>query len=88
MLTLLGKPGCHLCHEMRQVVEQVLPDYAASLVERDVRDEPEWRRRYQWEIPVLLLGEQELARHQVSEAELRRRLEPIVRATAAPRDER
>jgi hypothetical protein len=73
---------------MRQVVERVIPDYAASLVERDVRDEAEWRRRYLWEIPVLLLGEQELARHRVSEAELRKRLEPIGRATAAERDVR
>lgn len=87
MLTLLGKPGCHLCHEMRQVVERVLADYGASLVEQDVRDDLHWRR-YLWEIPVLLLGEQELARHRVSEAELRNRLEPIVRAAAGGRDER
>lgn len=88
MLTLLGKPGCHLCHEMRQVVERVLPDYAASLLERDVRAEPEWRRRYEWEIPVLFLGEQELARHRISEAGLREQLERIVRETPAERDER
>lgn len=85
---MLGKPGCHLCHEMREVVERVLPDYAATLVERDVRDEAEWRQRYLWEIPVLLLGEQELARHRVGEAELRKRLEPIVQAAAAGRQER
>lgn len=65
---------------MRQVVERVLVDYHASLVERDVREDPEWRRRYLLEIPVLLVGEHELARHKVSEAELRERLERISRS--------
>lgn len=81
-MTLLGKPDCHLCHEMRQVVERVLVDYRGSLVERDVREDSEWRRRYLWEIPVLLLGEHELARHKISEAELRERLERIGRSVS------
>ena len=36
-----------------------------GLVERDVRDDPEMERRYLLEIPVLLFGEVELARHRV-----------------------
>lgn len=53
---------------------RVLPSYSAPLVERDVRADPETERRYLLEIPVLLLGETEVARHRVSEAELRARL--------------
>ena len=73
-LTLLGKPDCHLCHAMRAVADGVLPEFGASLVERDVRDDPETDRLYALEIPVLLLGEREVARHHVSASDLRRRL--------------
>ena len=73
-LTLLGKPDCHLCHAMRAVVDAVLPEFGASLVERDVRDDPETDRLYALEIPVLLLGDREVARHHVSQSDLRRRL--------------
>ena len=77
-LTLLGKPDCHLCHEMREVVMRVLPGSGVGLVERDVRDDPETKQRYLLEIPVLLFGEREIARHRITEAELRERLERLV----------
>jgi len=73
-LLLLGKPGCQLCEEMKAVIEPVLTGSGLALVERDVRDDPDWERRYLWEIPVLLLGGRELARHRLTEDELRRRL--------------
>jgi glutaredoxin len=73
-LTLLGKPDCHLCHAMRAVVDAVLPEFGASLVERDVRDNAETDRVYRLEIPVLLLGDREVARHHVTAGDLRRRL--------------
>lgn len=74
ILTLLGQPDCHLCHEMHEVVAPVAKALGHTLVERDVRDDPELRRRYALEIPVLLAGEIEVARHRTSAEELRRRL--------------
>ena len=73
-LILLGKPGCHLCHAMREVALSVLPEFGASLVEKDVRDDPETERLYLLDIPVLLLAEREVARHSVTAADLRARL--------------
>ena len=70
-LTLLGQPGCHLCHEMRAVVERVVAGTDTSLVEEDVRSDPGWRP-VGLEIPVLLLDGAEIARHRVGEEELRR----------------
>jgi hypothetical protein len=72
-LTLLGKPDCHLCHEMRAVVEKVVAGTDAVLVEDDVRREPAWHR-YLMEIPVLLLEGEEVVRHRVGEDDLRRLL--------------
>lgn len=74
LLTLLGKPGCHLCEEMREVIEEVLPRWQAVLAEEDVRADPERARRYVYEIPVLLLGAEELARHRLTAGELEQRL--------------
>jgi len=74
VLTLVGKPDCHLCEDMKAVVERVAPAFAATVVEKDVRDDPELERRYVFEIPVLLAGPREVARHRIDEPELRRRL--------------
>jgi hypothetical protein len=74
VLTLVGKPDCHLCQDMKALVERVAPDFAATIVEKDVRDDPDLERRYVFEIPVLLVGPREIARHRIDEAELRRRL--------------
>jgi hypothetical protein len=74
VLTLLSKPGCHLCHELRVVVEGVLPAFDAELEERDVRDDPETSRLYALEIPVLLLGSREVVRHRATPEALRDRL--------------
>ena len=73
MLTLLGKPDCHLCHEMAAVVRRVLGD-GALLEEADVRSNPEWDRLYRREIPVLLWDGREIARHRTDEAALRETL--------------
>jgi hypothetical protein len=73
-LTLLGKPDCRLCDEMQAVVERVGREFGLNLEKRDVRDDPETRRRYLLEIPVLLLDGAELARHHIEPEELRRRL--------------
>ena len=74
VLVLLSKPGCHLCHELRAVIERVLPAFDAGLEERDVRADPETARLYALEIPVLLLGSQEVLRHRTTEDALSQRL--------------
>ena len=76
-LVLLGKPDCHLCHEMRDAIRPVLASLGLELVERDVRDDPELSRRYILSIPVLLHGTREIVRHRVTSDELRARLRDL-----------
>ena len=61
-LTLLGKPGCHLCDEAKLVVDRVATDLAADgrrveVVERSILDDPELERRFHDDIPVVLIGD-------------------------------
>jgi glutaredoxin-like protein DUF836 len=82
-LVLLGKPDCHLCHVMREVVERVRPAFGLALREQDVRADERWRP-YLLEIPVLLLGDREVARHRIDEATLHQRLLAFGLTAGAP----
>lgn len=72
-LVIVSKPGCHLCEVMRGVVAPVAAELGLTLQEKDVRSDPELTR-YRHDIPVLLLDGREVARHRVTEADLRARL--------------
>ena len=76
-LVLVGKPGCHLCDDMREIVLPVLQAAGLKLVERDVRDDPGLEKRYLLEIPVLLWGEHEVALHRTTAEGLRQRLREL-----------
>jgi hypothetical protein len=76
-VVLLGKPDCHLCHVMEDVVAPVLAARGLALVVRDIRADAELLRRYRHEIPVLLAGDVELARHRITADELILRLRQL-----------
>ncbi|WP_440711594.1 glutaredoxin family protein [Herbiconiux sp. YIM B11900] len=55
-LTLIGKPGCHLCDDAREVVRGVLaelPEVEVSVSELSILDDPALLDEYAEEIPVL-----------------------------------
>ncbi len=59
IVTLLSKPGCHLCDDARQVVRAVLTEFeTVNLVERSILDDPDLHARYWDEIPVVLIDDQ------------------------------
>ncbi|MCQ0024355.1 glutaredoxin family protein [Streptomyces somaliensis DSM 40738] len=58
-VTLIGKPGCHLCDDAREVVERVCAETGAAWEEKDVTRDEELHRAYWEQIPVVLVdGEQ------------------------------
>lgn len=59
-LTLVGKPGCHLCDDAEAVIESVLVDFAGkvSLTMLNILEDEELFARYSEEIPVLLINGQ------------------------------
>jgi len=54
-VTLIGKPGCHLCDEAREVVARVTGELGESYVELSVLDDPDLLARYAEQIPVTLV---------------------------------
>jgi glutaredoxin len=51
-VVLLGRPGCHLCDDAREVVARVSAELGVQWVERSIDDDPELLRRYAEQIPV------------------------------------
>jgi glutaredoxin len=54
-VTLIGKPGCHLCDEARAVVAAVTAELGEEYVEVSILDDPDLRARYAEQIPVTLV---------------------------------
>ena len=59
-LTLIGKPGCHLCDDAREVIRSVVAELPAdapvvAVDERNILEDTELRDRYVEEIPVVLI---------------------------------
>jgi glutaredoxin len=51
-VTVYGKPGCHLCEDVVEVVARVCEDLGTSYVEVDITTDPELQRRFGEQIPV------------------------------------
>ena len=74
VVTLYGRPDCHLCDEARAVLLRVREEAAFDLRERDIESDDELFRRYLERIPVVALDGEELFDYQVDEQALRSRL--------------
>lgn len=54
-ITLLSKPGCHLCDEARTVIARVAAECGAGWEERDITASGEDMAEYWDKIPVTLI---------------------------------
>jgi coenzyme F420-reducing hydrogenase beta subunit len=77
VLTLYGKPGCHLCDDARAAVRDVLAGRDAALREVDVTLDPVLERRYGERIPVVALDGEELFDYVVDTDVLEERLDRV-----------
>jgi glutaredoxin len=77
VVTLFGKPGCHLCDEARDLVQRVCDGRAVELREIDITLDPTLNREYGERIPVLALNGEELFDYFVDEGVLVERLDRV-----------
>lgn len=74
-LSLFGRPGCHLCADMRAALEEFRDELGFSLREVDIDADPDLAARYGALIPVLVVDGLEICRYHLDPAALRRALE-------------
>jgi glutaredoxin len=73
-LTLYSKPGCHLCDEMKHVIDAVSARVPVTLDVVDISTDPLLMDLYGVEIPVLLIDGKKAAKYRVTERELEQKL--------------
>ena len=70
-VVLLGRDGCHLCEEARDVVARVCGTLGVGWSERSVDDDPALQARYTDLVPVVLVDGAEHAHWRVDAGSLR-----------------
>ncbi|GIH12305.1 glutaredoxin family protein [Rugosimonospora africana] len=73
-LTLITRPGCHLCDVAKEALERIAADTGEQWQEINVESEVELEAEYGDRVPVVLLDGKEHGYWRVEEARLRRDL--------------
>jgi glutaredoxin len=75
-LTIYSRPGCHLCDDMKAIVERVarMSTPVPTIEIIDISSDQELEALYGLEIPVLLVNGKKAAKYRVTEEGLRRML--------------
>jgi glutaredoxin len=81
-VAIYTRPGCHLCGEMKTLLDRVVRQMngPVAVEEIDIEDDVDLEARYGQEIPVLLINGRKAAKFRVTEEDLTRML---MRARAA-----
>ena len=82
LITLLSRPGCHLCDDAREVISRVAADLGVPWEERDITASERDLRDYSDMIPVTLINGVQHDFWHVSEQRLRAAL--LVRGSDPP----
>jgi len=70
-ITLLSRPGCHLCDDARVVIERVAADLEVGWEERDITASPDDLAEYWDKIPVTFVDGVQVDFWRISESRLR-----------------
>ncbi|MFF2198875.1 glutaredoxin family protein [Streptomyces sp. NPDC058145] len=73
-VTLIRKPGCHLCDDAQAVIEKVCGELGVSWEQKDITQDRELHDQYWEQIPVVLVDGSQHTFWRVDEARLRREL--------------
>ena len=70
-VTLIGKPGCHLCDDARAVIARVAADLGVTWHEVSILEDAALAEQYAEQIPVTLVDGRQHDYWRVDEARLR-----------------
>jgi Glutaredoxin-like domain (DUF836) len=63
---LYTKPGCHLCEELRAMLDETLAGTGVAVIEADITRDLGLFVRLRHDIPVLEINGEEVARHRLT----------------------
>jgi Glutaredoxin-like domain (DUF836) len=84
LITLLSRPGCHLCDDAREVISVVAADLGVAWEERDITRSERDLLDYSDMIPVTLINGVQHDFWRVSEKRLRAALALLARGSTPP----
>lgn len=75
-VTIYSRPGCHLCDDMKTVVQKVAASWTepVSIDEINIDTDPDLQARYGVEVPVLMIDGKKVAKYRISEEDVARAL--------------
>lgn len=71
-VVLYSRPGCHLCDEAKQAIDDARCGSEYTLNEVNIESDRELLHRYRYDIPVITIDGLEAFRHRVDAKEFRR----------------
>ena len=69
-VTLLSKPGCHLCEDVRELLGDLAIERGFDIEEINIELDAKLFAEYRHAIPVVLVGGREIARGKIDERRL------------------
>jgi glutaredoxin len=74
---MFSRPGCHLCDEARDVIEEARTRFAFDFQVVNIDEDSELESAYGSEIPVVRINGNKAFKYRVSRRELERKLERL-----------
>jgi len=74
-VTLYTRRGCHLCDEAKQAIDSARRRRAFDYEEFDIDSDPELRRLYNEEVPVIAIDGRKAFKYRLTAEELMKKLE-------------
>ena len=74
-VTLYTRRGCHLCDEAKQAIDSARRRRAFDYEEFDIDSDPELRRLYNEEVPVIAIDGRKAFKYRLTAEELMMKLE-------------
>lgn len=78
-MQLFGKPGCSLCEEAADVLDDLQPEFGFELDRLNILTQADWFEKYRFRVPVIVIDGKEVASLSID----RERLEAVLHGASS-----
>jgi glutaredoxin len=76
-VVLYTRAGCHLCDEAKELLVELQRKVAFALREVDIDQDPELKRLYNDEVPVIFIGDRKAFKYRIDPRQFLKKLQGI-----------